>query len=275
MMPINEEKDIIFKETDDGPLKADVYYPTEGDKYPGIVLIHGGAWLQGYKEMYCEWGPYLAQQGYVTMTFNYRLSTPETPTYPDVINDVKDAVQFFVKNSKKWKIDTDNIVILGDSAGGHLATYITIDSQKDPSYHITAVIGVYGVYDLPAWQQYTMEARDNDPVGQLMGGSCNEMPEKYKEASPYYKIKMLEKPFNTIFFIIWGDSDDVVPASQSEAFSLLLEQKGFDTQTLVIPNKGHYWFNIFEGIEGGSLKDDPNSLVVPNILNYLKMKLSK
>ncbi|WP_165886947.1 hypothetical protein [Scopulibacillus darangshiensis] len=49
MVTIREEKNMIFKEIGDEKLKADVCYPAEAEKHPGIILIHGGAWLQGYK----------------------------------------------------------------------------------------------------------------------------------------------------------------------------------------------------------------------------------
>lgn len=272
MVAISKAQNVIFKETSHEQLKADIYYPTGSGAYPGIVLIHGGAWLQGYKEMYDEWAPYLAKQGYVTMALDYRLSSPERPSYPEATKDVETAIQFFVQHAQKWHIDTNKIVTIGDSAGAHLASYIAIEQQINPAYHIAATIGIYGVYDLPSWQQYTRKTRDNDPVQQFMGPAASE--EKYKDASPYYKINALETSFNTSFFIIWGDADEVVPANQSAAFSILLAQKGFDTQTLIIPGKGHYWFNIFKGIAGGSLGDDPNPLVIPNILHYLKLKLS-
>lgn len=269
-MNIKEDKNKVYKETEQEQLKADVYYPTEGGKHPGIVLIHGGAWLQGYKEMYAEWAPHFARHGYVAMAFDYRLSTSATSTYPEALHDVKSAIHYFVQHAEEWRMDTNNLVIIGDSAGGHLASCIALDHSNTPAFQIVSVVSVYGVYDLPAWQQYTNQTRKNDPVHQFIGNAFHDAPETYKEASPQYKLKALKKPFNTSFFIIWGEDDDVVPASQSVAFSCLLERKGFDVQTLAIPGVGHYWFNLFEGIEGGSLQDNPNPLVADNILHYLK-----
>ncbi|MFS0782171.1 alpha/beta fold hydrolase [Bacillus sp. 1P06AnD] len=269
-MDINEEKNVIYKETELGPLKANVYYPLSKGKYPGIILIHGGAWLTGDKEMYREWGPFLAKQGYPTIAFDYRLSTEENASFPEVTYDVQDAIAFVVKHADKWQIDVDRIILIGDSAGAHLAAYAALESIKDHSCKIRSAIGIYGVYNLPEWQQYTYSQRENDPVGQLMGTPHS--IKQLKDASPYYLFQSLEKPLETDFYIIWGDNDDVVPANQSESFSLLLESKGFSVQTLVIPDKGHFWFNLFEEIEGGSLVDEPNPLVIKNILHYLKRK---
>ncbi|MDY0395061.1 alpha/beta hydrolase [Virgibacillus halophilus] len=204
MMIIKEEKNMVFKEMGKERLKADVYFPAEKGKYPGVILIHGGAWLQGYKEMYSEWAPYLAKQGYVTMAFDYRLSTPGIAAYPQAVHDVNSAIQFFVRHAEEWQIDRDNIVLIGDSAGAHLATHTAIDSQSEPSYHIASTIGIYGVYDLPAWQRHTKLVRDNDPVHQFLGVSFDEKPELYKSASPYSKIKELKEPFDTSFFYYMG-----------------------------------------------------------------------
>lgn len=66
-------------------------------------MLHGGGFESGSKEKYIEWGPYLGESGYVAMAINYRLATPSYPTWPGLMDDVRDAVNWIVKNASDRK----------------------------------------------------------------------------------------------------------------------------------------------------------------------------
>src|SRR5690625_2220809 len=96
---ITIENNIVFGKTDKEYLTADVYKPIKGEKLPVLILIHGGGFESGSKEKYNEWGPYLAKQGFVTMSINYRLATPLYSSWPGIIDDVWSAVNWLVKHT--------------------------------------------------------------------------------------------------------------------------------------------------------------------------------
>ncbi|MBR4666903.1 MAG: alpha/beta hydrolase, partial [Lentisphaeria bacterium] len=82
--------------------RMDLYYPADpqpGEKFPGIVIIHGGGWTGGLRnaEREVNIGPNLARMGYVSISIDYRLATPANlkkygKTFPVNIQDCKTAV---------------------------------------------------------------------------------------------------------------------------------------------------------------------------------------
>lgn len=79
-------RDVVYGAGPDGNLTADLYlpagagYPLGG--HPAVICLHGGAWRGGTKTVYRGWGLWLARAGYAALSVDYRLSTPERPTWP-------------------------------------------------------------------------------------------------------------------------------------------------------------------------------------------------
>ncbi len=126
----NLMKSIIPKEHQ---LDLDLYMPI-GDtisKRPLLVLVHGGAFIIGDKksETMQSIAQYLVHRGFVVASINYRLgylflpgsySLLERSIYRG-IQDTRAAIRYLVNYSNLYKIDTDNIFVAGNSAGGFIA----------------------------------------------------------------------------------------------------------------------------------------------------------
>ncbi len=99
--------------------RLDVYRPAgmEG-KLPVIVSIHGGGWVYGDKELYQYYCMSLCQRGFAVVNFTYRLA-PENK-FPAQLEDTNMVMGWVMENAEKYGLDTDNIFMVGDSAGGHL-----------------------------------------------------------------------------------------------------------------------------------------------------------
>ena len=100
----------------------DVCYPKEVnpiEKIPVIVSVHGGGYVYGSKKVYQFYCADLAKRGFAVVNFNYRLA----PYYhfPDPILDIDDVLKWVYDNSKIYPFDTENVFLLGDSAGAQLA----------------------------------------------------------------------------------------------------------------------------------------------------------
>ena len=109
----------------------DVYRPKgAAGKLPVIVIIHGGAWVYGDKDVYQFYGMSLAQHGFAVVNMSYRLA-PEFK-YPAPLEDICLAFRFILSNDSMFGFDTDNIFAVGDSAGAHLLT-IFADMVSNPS----------------------------------------------------------------------------------------------------------------------------------------------
>lgn len=109
---------------DAGPdTSFDIFWPQTGaDALPTVVWIHGGAWISGDKVDVAPYLRILAAEGYTTVGLNYTVA-PEG-AYPTAIRQLNDALAHLVANADEYHIDTDRIVIAGDSAGAQLASQL-------------------------------------------------------------------------------------------------------------------------------------------------------
>src|SRR5439155_18507256 len=108
-----------------------------GDKpRPGIVVIHGGGWVEGDKSSFASRKAGvpgniedIADLGFVAVTINYRLAG-EAP-FPAALEDCKCAVRWLRAHAKDYNLDADRIGAYGNSAGGHLALLLGLTNKSD------------------------------------------------------------------------------------------------------------------------------------------------
>lgn len=120
-----ERFDNIQYGTDEKWNLLDVYRPAEmeGKKLPVIVIVHGGGWVYGTKEIYQFYGMNLAEHGFAVVNYNYRLA-PEHK-FPASFEDSASVLQWIYSNAGEYGFDLGHIFLAGDSAGGHMAGIIT------------------------------------------------------------------------------------------------------------------------------------------------------
>ena len=139
---------MVYAKLDTGDMYLDLIQPAN-DKIttprPLIIFVHGGSFKAGYRNKedvysYCK---QLAHHGYVVATITYRLTLKGKSFHCDQTNEVKvntfkeaaldihKATKFLIDNSSKFNIDTNKIILSGNSAGGEAilhAAYFT-DNQ--------------------------------------------------------------------------------------------------------------------------------------------------
>ena len=171
-----------------GNLCVDLYLPTSAEMHPALLCLHGGAWLRGSQRQYKSWGPWLAERGYAVVAVDYRLSSQVSPAWPGVWEDIYRALDWLNANSLSLNVDPARIGTIGDSVGGHMAAMLSLDETT--AKHIRAMVGVYGIYDLPDWWRVTQPpTRTDDPVKRLMGKSYPEAKEDYESFSPLHRVQ--------------------------------------------------------------------------------------
>ena len=119
----------VFVERDSGPLAADVYRPRGAGPFPGMLVVHGGAWRMGARADLATIANGLAEHGYTAVAIDYRLA----PTYkfPAQIYDCQAAVRWMRSHASELKIDPTRIGGFGYSAGGHLVALLgTLDEKE-------------------------------------------------------------------------------------------------------------------------------------------------
>ncbi|NND83191.1 MAG: alpha/beta fold hydrolase [Gammaproteobacteria bacterium] len=173
-------------------------------RHPLLMLIHGGCWLNAFDVSHTHaLSSALAQSGYAVWAPEYRRVGDAGGGWPGSLDDVLAAMQF-AANLEGYPLRTDEMVLVGHSAGGHLAL-LAGAQQRD---RVKAVIGLAAIVDLPAYAQGSNSCQTAAP--QFMGGSPDQKRAEYAAANPA-QIEL--HPATTL---IHGDLDAIVPLAQSE-----------------------------------------------------------
>ena len=270
------QTNVEYAQHDSVKLVADLYQPKGLAKAPAVIAVHGGGWQNGSRASYRYWGPYLAKNGYVVLSIDYRLG--KAGTYPGSVYDVKAAIQFVRAKAADLGVDPDRIGLMGDSAGGHLVALVAVagaepqfsSAYRDDAWaatptNVKAVVGFYGVYDMLAQWEHDQIARPRDQIAEkYLGASPMQNRRIYFESSPMsYAIVDKRGPR---FLLVHGTNDDIVdPPSQSQAFLVALNQAGIFVRRIVVPGAGHFWASDpFEGEPGGF-----GAQTAPRLLRFL------
>ena len=111
---------LVYGKGGNRDLCLDLYEPASSDATrTAVILLHGGGWRGGNKEMMEVFGPELARHGFVALAAEYRL-LGEAP-WPAQIEDVKASIRWVRANADQLGIDPNKIALQGFSAGGHLS----------------------------------------------------------------------------------------------------------------------------------------------------------
>lgn len=197
---IKPQIDTHYKNVCGIDLPVKIYKPEQGENTRiGVLAIHGGGWHSVEKDFNGVWdggwmnfqAQYYADKGYTSCAFSYRsIDFDENTTVFDLIDDCKDGLRFFKENA-----DFDKLIIMGDSAGGHL----TLELAFDDDTNADIVIPANPVLDLTAepWR-YTAK---------------NE--EQLIKASPIFNIK----PIKSKILLIHGNKDKTVDIATTRVFA--------------------------------------------------------
>lgn len=113
-------------------------YPAPDGRRPGVFLVHGGWWSQGDKSDLTPIARRYAALGYAVFNVNYRLSG--TARWPAQRNDVLDAIDKARANPARYRFDPSRYVVIGFSAGGHLAAAVGVLNARPPG--LRGVVGL-------------------------------------------------------------------------------------------------------------------------------------
>ena len=132
--------------------QLDVYVPAGTSVGPRtvVVFIHGGSWETGSKDQYRFVGASLAEQGFIAVLPNYRLS-PDVG-FPLFVEDAAQAVAWTLRNIDQYGGDPQRVFVMGHSAGAHIALLLTLDRRYLSAAGVSAddlegAIGLSGPYD--------------------------------------------------------------------------------------------------------------------------------
>jgi acetyl esterase/lipase len=233
------ENDVVLGTTGIRDLKCDIFRPPiEGDRRPGVLIIHGGAWYQGDRSQLRYYGIQLARYGFVGLACEYRLSG-EAP-WPAQIQDVKAALRWMRANANPLGIDAEKICVTGNSAGAHLALMLGCDTEAfegkggnlKASSKCAAISAIY--------PPTTLGYNKNEVENKLFGEAGND--QVAAKASP---INYASSSFPPTI-LIHGNADQVVPISESFNMYHALNKAGAGVELHVFDGAPHAFDSLAE-----------------------------
>lgn len=229
-------------------LEADIFLPKiiPEKPRPAIIFLHGGSWMFGRPSQFHAHAAYLAEKyDFFAMSLDYRSSIEAR--FPAALQDAKCAVRWLRSRAKDLNIDPEKIAICGGSAGAHLASMVATTGgvqeyegnggNQEFSSHVNSGIFLNGEFDM--WD-LVEKGSLIQPMRLFIGGTPEEMPDKYDELS---SIKRIDKNAPPILFL-HGTEDKCVSHEQSLAFYHKLKDLGIYTEIELYEGKPHSWFNF-------------------------------
>lgn len=256
--------DVKYITRDGVDLALQIIVPKHGKGLlPCIVYVQGSAWMK--QNVYANL-PQLAQfakRGYVIAMVEYRPSS--VAPFPAQVQDAKTAIRFMRRNAEKYRIDTNNLFIWGDSSGGHTSLMVGL-TQNNPeldteayeefSTKVNAVVDFYGPTDI-AQMNYEPSVMDHigaeSPEGKLIGGkNVLENKELAARTNPINYIN--DSATAAPILIIHGSKDRLVPFKQSVLLANALERKNYRYEFYQLKGANHgtseFWTtDIFEIVD--------------------------
>ncbi|HEX5149849.1 MAG TPA: alpha/beta hydrolase [Parafilimonas sp.] len=221
---------------EDPAQRMDIYLPTDHSltQKRVLILLHGGGWSSGSRHSFSAYidSFKIRLPGYAIFNVDYRLVSQKIH-FTDQEADIKTAVDFIVSRAGEYNIDTGKFVLMGVSAGAHLAL---LQAYKNASPGIAAVIDFFGPADLNAMYRKPWNPMIPDLMKLAIGGTP-QTSSLYHDLSPVSFIQSGTPPT----LILHGKRDYVVDISQSELLQQRLEQAGVKNRLVVYPDAGHGW----------------------------------
>lgn len=214
-----------------------------------MVFFHGGGWVVGSKEnSFMSTIPWF-EMGWNVVNVGYRLL--RVAEAPAAVEDVQCALRFLVTNAKTYNVDTSKIVVMGESAGGHLALAAGMIPESAGFSNIcagggfnanettvpkaAAIINWYGISDVndmliggPNPRSYAV---------QWLGSNANRA-ETAKRVSPLTYVRAGLPPILTIH----GDADPIVPYTHATRLHDALKAAGAANELFPVVGGGHGQF---------------------------------
>lgn len=251
--------DVVYTKVDGWDGRMDLYLaPKDKGPSPIVINIHGGGWNKGRKEDQSGWNSFF-KKGYAVANVEYRLV--QVAPAPAAIEDVRCALIYIIEHAQELNIDVNKIVIMGGSAGGHLALMggllendhkFDTNCKTNKTVKVAAIIDNYGIADVNDWAYGPHKTSKSATM--WLGPRAKEkgFPES---VSPINYVKKSSPPT----FIVHGDADPVVPYDQSVILYKKYQDVGVKSQFVTVP-----------GGEHGKFTNEKKSELNVQIMDFLK-----
>jgi acetyl esterase/lipase len=237
------EPNLLYLSTGGWNGRLDLYLPRRPqDPMPVALLFHGGGWQSGSKdEIALDVLPYL-EMGFAVANVDYRLA--RVATAPAAVEDSRCALRWVVRHAKQYGLDTDRLILVGSSAGAHLALMAGLAPASagfdqlcpgDEPLKVAAVINFFGIVDVG--QLLGPEDARDFAVGWI--GKAADPAGLARRVSPITYVAKGAPPI----FTAHGDADPVVPFAQARRLHEALDRAGVPNRLFPLRNEKHGQFD--------------------------------
>jgi acetyl esterase/lipase len=220
--------------------------PPGAGPHPVVVLIHGGCWRADFSNLH-EMGPIadaLKAKGVATWNLEYRRLGESGAGWPGTYLDVARGVDHLKVIASSRNLDLKRVVIVGHSAGGHLALWaagrrhVPVGSaiHSDDPLPIKGVIDLAGTPDMARFfpRQRAM-CGGRAVVEEMLGGTPDAFPERYAAVSAFELL-----PSDAKQTLVWGRSDPIAPLDLAEHYVAEAKRKKQTVRLLTFDGIGHF-----------------------------------
>ncbi|HTN39079.1 MAG TPA: alpha/beta hydrolase [Arachidicoccus sp.] len=214
-----------------------------------VFYIHGGGWTHGKKEDEYEKVKVFIEAGFTVANVEYRLAG-QAPA-PAADEDVHCALVYLLNRAKQYNINPEKVILIGASAGGHLALLLGLRSVnplfdggcKYPNLIIAGIISKYGPTDLMTWK----------PARQVGSSSSTWLGARLmdtafiKTLSPVNYVSPKIRQIPVLF--VHGKKDMTVPIRQAEVLYQKLKANGNKTKLFIAENGKHGNFSPADNVQ--------------------------
>ena len=234
---VHHEK-LVYKVIAGHELAVDMFYTEASQRSKNntaIALFHGGGWVFGAPSEFFEACRRYAKKGYVTFSFQYRLSKNTDGSYPhpeispiESVKDARTAIRWLRAHADSLNIDPDKIVVGGQSAGGQLALSTAVLDSINESTDDLRISPTPNALLLFSSNVNTLEPW----IDMLLGDRSNEI----WSISPYHNLKQSMPP--AIAF--HGEEDNQVLPYIVRMFKSRMDELGNYYDLHWYPDRKHY-----------------------------------
>ncbi len=235
-----EDFDVVYRTVNGGELRMDVAVPDSPGPHAVVLCLHGGGWSMGSRRSFHKIMRELSAGGFAAASVQYRLAP--AARHPAQVEDIQEAVAFLRRNAARYRIDPERVVLMGASAGAHLALVAGLPRSAAPD-GIRAIVDISGPTDLRDWRmsepadrtlRQTTGKSSDDLLTDLLG-STERSGGLIESASPVTLVHAKSPP---VLIIHWKN-DQAVAAAQVDRLTDALARANVQHEVVWLEGKGH------------------------------------
>ena len=184
---------------------------------PVILWLTGGGFTNHDRNVYAPELTWFAKRGFAVVSIDY--SVTSLTRFPDQLRDIQEAIGYLRNHGEGYGLDTDRMVIWGESAGGYLSLLTALAGQQEKEYGVCGAAAYYPVVSP------RMEELNFPPY-----------PPDFEQ---YPALETLVNPATPPMLLLHGDSDSFVNLKQSERMYDALQKNSVPSDLYILHGADH------------------------------------